>query len=310
MQRRKLGNTGLEVSILGFGASPLGNEMGPADPIEAARAVHLAIDKGMNLFDTSPYYGRTLSETRLGEALKGRRQRVILATKCGRYDKDGFDFSAARIRRSIDESLQRLQTDYVDLFQAHDIEFADRRQILEETLPEMRRIQQSGKARFIGITGLPVRILRDVAKAAGADTILSYCRYNLLNTDLETTLTPLATENGIGLINASPLHMRVLTDGDPPEWHPAPENVLEAARQMAKLCRDRGTRLADIALQFAVQGPACASTLVGLSKCSHVEENCTALERPIDTELLKELQSIAAPVQHVIWPSGRQENSD
>src|SRR4051794_18594270 len=108
MLRRILGNTGLEVSILGFGASPLGDEFGAADPAEAARAVSLAIDKGINLFDTSPYYGRTLSEQRLGAALKGRRQEVILATKCGRYDKADFDFSAERVRRSIDESLKRL----------------------------------------------------------------------------------------------------------------------------------------------------------------------------------------------------------
>ncbi len=310
MERRILGNTGLALSILGFGASPLGDEFGAADPAEAARAVHLAIDKGINLFDTSPYYGRTSSEQRLGAALKGRRDEVILATKCGRYGKAEFDFSAARIRRSIDESLQRLQTDYIDIFQVHDIEFGDRRQIIGETLPEMLRIQESGKARFIGITGLPVKMLRAVAEVAEVDTILSYCRYNLLNVDLKSVLVPFVREKGIGLINASPLHMRLLTDEQPPDWHPAPEEVKAAGKRMAELCRSRGARIADAALQFAVADPACASTLVGLATRAHVEENCAAVEKPVDRDLLLELEEIAAPVRNVIWPSGKEKNWD
>jgi len=125
MEYRTLGRTGLRVSKLGFGGSPLGNEFGEADPVEAERAVRCAIDLGVNYFDVAPYYGRTLAETRLGGALAGRRDKVVLASKCGRYDVAKFDFSAARIRASIDESLERLRTDYLDVFLAHDIEFVD-----------------------------------------------------------------------------------------------------------------------------------------------------------------------------------------
>ena len=130
MQYRQLGNTSLRVSILGYGASPLGNAFRVTDPAEGKAAVHLAVERGINYFDVSPYYGLTLAETRLGEALVGLRQNVILATKCGRYGADQFDFSAPRITASIDESLARLQTDYVDLLQAHDVEFGDARQIV------------------------------------------------------------------------------------------------------------------------------------------------------------------------------------
>src|SRR6516165_3228306 len=123
MDYATLGRTGLRVSKLGFGASPLGDVFGPADEAETTRAVHCAIDLGINYSDVAPYYGRTLAETRLGIALKGRRDRAIVSSKCGRYDVAQFDFSASRIRRSIDESLRRLQTDYLDIFLAHDIEF-------------------------------------------------------------------------------------------------------------------------------------------------------------------------------------------
>src|SRR5271163_3149024 len=97
MEYTMLGRTSLRVSKLGFGGSPLGNEFGAADPAEGERAVHCAIDLGINYFDVAPYYGRTLAETRLGAALAGRRDQVVLATKCGRYDVASFDFSARRI---------------------------------------------------------------------------------------------------------------------------------------------------------------------------------------------------------------------
>ncbi len=168
MEYRKLGRTDLEVSILGFGTAPLGNVYGTTDPSEGRRAVHSAIENGINFFDSSPYYGVTLSEERLGEALVGRRDKVVLATKCGRYGLAAFDFSAARLTASIDESLRRLRTDRIDLLQAHDVEFGDVEQVIHETVPAMRRIQEQGKARYIGITGYPLKtLLRIAERSAG-----------------------------------------------------------------------------------------------------------------------------------------------
>jgi L-galactose dehydrogenase len=173
MEHRKLGRTDLELSVLGFGGAPLGDEYGTIDPGEGERAVHEAIDRGINFFDVAPYYGRTLAEERMGKALAGKRDQIVLSTKCCRYDIDGFDFSYERVLSSIDESLQRLRTDHVDILIVHDIEFGDRRQVMEEAIPAARKVQESGKARYVGISGLPLKVLRDVAAAAPVDLILS-----------------------------------------------------------------------------------------------------------------------------------------
>lgn len=308
---RTLGKTGLRVSIIGFGASPLGNEFGPADVAEGERAVRYAIERGINYFDVSPYYGRTLAETRLGQALRGERHKIILATKAGRYDKEletGFDFSAQRIMRSVEESLRRLQTDYIDVYQVHDIEFGRKEQIIHETLPAMYELKRSGKVRFVGITGYPLHLLKEVAEATEVDTILTYCRYNLLDTSMDTVLTPLARRKGIGLINASPLHMRVLTEQGAPEWHPAPKRVLAAAQEAARYCRERGVDIAELAMQFALAHEDVAVTLVGMSKVRHVEQNLKVVGTAPDPQLLAEVRRILAPVANIAWKEGRPEN--
>lgn len=308
---RQLGKTGLSVSILGYGASPLGNEFGPADEQEGRRAIARAVDLGVNYFDVAPYYGRTLAETRLGEALRGLRERVILATKAGRYDRDypeGFDFSSARIVSSIEESLRRLQTDWIDIYQLHDIEFANRRQIIEESLPAMYRLQEQGKVRFVGITSYALHLLHSIASQAEVDTILSYCRYNLLDTSLDRVLVPLAESKEIGLINASPLHMRVLTQDKPPEWHPAPKRVLQAAHEAAQWCAQRGVDISDLAMQFALSYERVGTTLVGMSKVAHVERNVANVGIAPDPQLLAEVQALLAPVADICWQEGLPEN--
>ncbi|MBN1867311.1 aldo/keto reductase [Candidatus Sumerlaeota bacterium] len=310
---RTLGRTGLRVSIVGYGASPLGEEFGSIDPDEGRRAVDRAIDLGINFFDVSPYYGRTLAETRLGEFLDGKRDQVVLATKTGRYDSrlpEGFDFSAKRVKTSIDESLKRLRTDHVDLLQAHDIEFGDLDQIVAETIPAMLDLKKEGKVRFVGITGYPLRALRKVASRADIDTILSYCRYNLMDTAMDEILTPLAREKEIALVNASPLHMRVLSEKGAPDWHPAPSRVCEAGIRAAELCRKRGVDISDLAMQFALDYEPVATTLVGMSKVRHVESNVRMVGRKPDPELLKEVLDVFAPVANVCWRSGRPENDD
>ena len=310
MEYRQLGKTDLKVSILGYGASPLGNEFGEIEVAEGQMAVDFAIDNGINYFDVAPYYGRKLAEERLGAALEGKRDKVVLATKCCRYDRDGFDFSAKRVEESIDESLQRLRTDYVDLYQIHDIEFGDRRQVIEETVPAARKVRESGKARYVGITGLPLKMLRDVAAEAPVDTILSYARYNLMVSDLDDMLGAFAVENGIGLINASPLHLRLLTEKGPPEWHLAADDVKEAGLKVAELCKSRGVSVSDVAMRFCYDYEHVASTLVGMSKQRHVEQNLRVLGTQSDPGLLAEIEELAAPVKNRIWGTGRRENQD
>jgi L-galactose dehydrogenase len=310
LEYRTLGSTSLRVSILGFGASPLGDVFGITDPAEGRRAVEVAIDKGINFFDVSPYYGLTLAEERLGAALAGKRDRVVLSTKCGRYGFDRFDFSAKRVTASIDESLKRLRTDYVDLLQAHDVEFGDLQQITDETIPAMRRLQEQGKARFIGISGYPLKTLVRIAETVPVDTVLSYCRYNLLITDMDDVLLPVVKKHGIGLINASPLHMGILTPKGPPDWHPAPAELLEAGRRAEELCRSRGIGISELALRFCLDHPFVATTLVGMSSWQQVEANFSVLQSSTNQRLTEEVRMLLAPVMNFVWTSGRPENRD
>ena len=307
---RTLGRTGLQVSVVGYGASPLGAEFGRIDPEEGRRAVHHAIACGINYFDVAPYYGRTLAETRLGEFLEDKRHQVILATKVGRYDIDHFDFSARCVVSSVDESLRRLRTDVIDVIQIHDIEYGDRAQIVHETLPALYSLVEAGKVRFVGITGYPLLQLADVISQTRVDTILSYCRYNLFDTTMDAMLTPVAKERGVGLINASPLHMRALTEKGAPDWHPAPQAVIEKSREVADWCRSQGVDIADLAMQYALAYDGVATTLVGMSKVSHVDSNVKAVGVAPDPRLLAEVQAMIDPVADVVWREGRPENDD
>jgi L-galactose dehydrogenase len=308
MQYRRLGGTDLNVSLLGFGGSPLGDVYSPISPREGNRAVAFAIENGINFFDVSPYYGLTLAEDRLGNALRGKRHEVLLATKCGRYGLNDFDFSAKRIEKSLVESMRRLQTDYLDLYQVHDVEFGGAEQIIAETIPAMRKFQEQGKVRYVGITGYSLKMLLQIARSVKVDTILSYCRYNLLVTDMDHALTPFAQERGIGLINASPMHMGILTEQGAPDWHPAPAAVREAGRRAALFCRARSIEISEIALRFCIEHPYVSSTLVGMGTVDEVERNLRAFQMTMDGPLLNAVRSQMEPDLECVWPSGRPEN--
>lgn len=311
MEYRLLGNTGMRVSILSYGASPLGSVFrGVAEP-EGIRTVHTALDMGINFIDVSPYYGLTKAETLLGKALQGiARHRYFLATKVGRYgaEQANFDFSVGRVTASVDESLARLGVQHVDLIQCHDIEFGNLDQIVNETLPALRKIVQAGKARFIGITGLPLKVFEYVITRAPVDTILSYCRYSLNDTAL-TRILPLLHKKNVGVISASPLSMGLLSNQGPPAWHPAPEHVRAACAKAADLCRQRGTDITKLAVQFAVANPGIATTLVGTANPTNIANNIKWAGEPLDRQLLLDVQAILAPVQNATWSSGRPENN-
>ncbi|SIN67001.1 aldo/keto reductase [Algoriphagus halophilus] len=309
MKYRKLGNTDMEVSILGFGASPLGNVFDECTEKDGVETVHYAIDHGVNFFDVSPFYGLTLAEKRLGTALKGKRNEVYLATKCGRYGLQDFDFSKNRILKSIDESLTRLKTDYVDLLQLHDIEFVDKRQILEEAMPAIEEIKASGKARYIGITGLPVRYLAQIAREVEVDTVLSWAHYNLLEDEINDELVPLSKEKGFGLMNAAPLMQRILSDAPLPEWHRSPEEVKAMQPILLELCAKYGVRLSDVALRYAMDHPDIATTIVGMNRLPLIQQNVAAVDFNIPSQLLEEITQLLAPVKNKMWFEGNPENN-
>lgn len=316
MELRELGRTGLKLSSVGFGASPLGNVFGSVSEEQANSSVRIAFQSGINFFDTSPYYGGTLSEKVLGKALKALnapRSEYIVATKCGRY-KEGFDFSAERVTRSVDESLERLQLDYVDILQCHDIEFGSLDQIVNETIPALQKLKEAGKTRFIGITGLPLEVFTyvlDRVPPGTLDVILSYCHHSVNDSTLED-IVPYLKSKGVGIISASPLAMGLLTEAGPPEWHPASPELKSACRAAATYCKENGKNISKLAMQYSLLNKEITSVLVGMRSVEQVEENVTAARElaasGIDEAALSEVGTILKPVKNQSWPSGIQQS--
>jgi len=258
MHYRPLGTTGLNVSVLSYGASPLGGVFRATDDNEGILTVRTALDLGINYLDTSPYYGATKSESVLGRALRGvPRDRYYLATKVGQYGDGIFDFSAERVTRSLDESCARLGVSYIDILQCHDIEFADVNQIVNETLPALVKLRDAGRIGHIGITGLPLKVLTsaiDRAPAGAVETVLSFCRYELNDTALGS-IVPYLREKNVGIINASPTGMGLLSERGVPSWHPAPPAMLAGAKRAVDYCKSVGADITKLAIQFATNHP-------------------------------------------------------
>jgi aryl-alcohol dehydrogenase-like predicted oxidoreductase len=310
MQTRPLGRTGLDVPILAFGASSLGQEFRRVTLEEALGSVRAALDCGLNLIDTSPFYGRGMSEVLLGVALRDvPRSDYLLCTKLGRYDLSHFDFSAARVAESVDVSLHRLGTDHLDIVLCHDIEFVPMQQIVDETLPALRRAQAAGKVRFIGFSGYPQKIFRFIGDQADVDCVLNYNQYTLQNTRFADETIPYLAAKGIGVMNAGPFSARLLTDAPLPAWLKEPEAVKAAARRAADLCRSRGSSIAKLALQFALANPAIATTVAGSANPDNIRAWAAWAAEPIDQELLKGVQAIFAPVRNIGHMEGLTENN-
>lgn len=307
MKMNRLGSTELQVSKIGFGCAPLGNEYGSIGDDEGVKAVHAAIDAGINFFDTSPYYGRTLSESRLGQALEGKRDQVVLATKGGRFDaaaETGFDFSYVSIIQMCEDSLKRLKTDYIDVYQLHDIEFGRKEVILNEGIPALHELKRSGKVRFIGATGYPVALLDEIIQATNLDVTLSYCHFNLQNQTLHDQLLGTVKSKKMGLINASVTGMGLLTAQGPQPWHPAIPQIKAVCAQAADYCAAHAISLAQLAIQFALHHDQADTTLLGTRTIAELESSIDLLTQPINLEHLEAVRTILQPVSGLTWPSG------
>ncbi len=298
MQTRPLGQTGLRLPVLSYGASSLGQEFRQVDVGEALRSVHAALDLGMNFIDTSPFYGRGMSEVLLGVALQGvPRDSYLLGTKLGRYSGTRFDFSAARVIESVEVSLERMKTDHLDIILCHDIEFVDMRQIVEETIPMLRVLQRKGMVKHVGISGYPMKIFRYVLDRTDLDVVLSYNHYTLQNTML-ADLVPYLKGKGVGIMNAAPFSARLLTNAPLPKWHKATPLVRSTAKLAAEHCAKRGVDIAQLALQFSIANPENVGKWVQWA------------QQPVDPQLMKEVQEILRPIHNWFYVEGRPENND
>ncbi len=310
MERRSLGKTGLDVPVLSFGASSLGQEFRTVDLDEALRCVRVALDLGMNLIDTSPFYGRGMSEVLLGVALRGvPRDSYLLSTKLGRYDAAHFDFSAKRVAESIDVSLHRMGVDHIDIMLCHDIEFVDMKQVVEETIPALHKAREQGKIKYVGVSGYPMKIFRYVLEHHDLDVVLSYNHYTLQNT-MFADLIPLLNARGVGIMNAAPFSARLLTNADLPPWHKATPEVRATAKRAAEHAASNGVDIAQLALQFSIAHPEMATCVVGSANPTNVQKWAQWAETPIDQALMDQVLAILEPIHNWFYLEGRPQNND
>jgi L-galactose dehydrogenase len=312
MKTRPLGKTGIHLPVLSFGASSLGAEFRSITLDDAMLSTRTALDLGMNFIDTSPFYGRGMSEIMLGLGLKGiPRESYLLGTKIGRYSDIHFDFSAKRVEESLHISLQRLGTDHLDVLLLHDVEFVPLPQIWEETLPAVLKLKQQGKIRAVGFSCYPLKTFHTVLDQVEdqIDCVLSYNRHTLQNTSFSEEVMPRLTAKHIGAMNAGPFSARLLTNAELPSWLKEPEEVKAAARAAAKLCADRGVDIAQLALQFSCEDPAFATTVAGSANPKNIRKWADWLEQPLDRELLADVLAVFAPVRNLGHLEGLPENN-
>lgn len=307
MEYRKIGKTGMKVSSLSFGASSLGGVFHSFRESEGIEAVYTAVENGINFIDVSPYYGHLKAEMVLGKALKEiDRNKYYLSTKVGRYGENGqnfWDYSAKKSTESVYESMERLNVDYIDLINVHDIEFADLELVCKETLPALVSLREKGIAKHVGITNLTLRHFEYVIKnvpAGTVESVLSFCHHSL-NDDALVDYLDFFEENNVGVINASPFSMGLLTERGAPSWHPAPEPLKKLCRKAVEHCKSKGENIEKLAIQFAVSNPRIATTLFSTTRASSVLQNIKWANEPMDKELLKEVQKILEPRFRDTW---------
>ena len=307
MEYREIGKTGMKVSPISFGASSLGGVFHSLKEEAGIRAVYTAIDNGINFIDVSPYYGHLKAETMLGKALKNvDRSQYYLSTKVGRYGKDGvnyWDYSAKRAKESAYESMERLHVDYIDLLNIHDIEFSDLEQVCDETLPALVELRKEGVVKHVGITNLNLRHLKyviDHVPEGTVESILSFCHYTLNDDSLADYLDYFESRQ-IGVINASPYSMGLLTERGAPDWHPAPEALKRLAKKAAGFCRKNGVSIEQLAIGFSMANPRIATTLFSTTSPENVLKTIQYARMPLDVEMLKKVQEIFEPGFRDSW---------
>jgi len=310
MDYNLLGRAGIKVSRLSFGASSLGGVFHPVDEAQAIESVHVALECGINYFDVAPAYGGTVSETVLGKALRGvPRARYYLSTKVGKYTKPGsygedtLDYSRARTRKSIEESAERLGTDYFDLIHIHDIEYQERKHTewaLTEGYDSVLELKREGRIGAISFGIYPVDLWKRIFSSFDVDAGLVHNHYCLNDTRM-LELLPLAEKKQIGIINGSPFASALLTDRGPSDWHPASAEDRAIFKSAADFCHAQDSSISKLALQFASQNPILPTTLFSTANPESVRRNVAWYEEPADLQLVAEVQKLLAPVRDKQW---------
>lgn len=209
------------------------------------------------------------------------------------------------MKESVKESLKRLGLEFVELIVCHDVEFGDVDQVARETIPALKELQRDGVIKHIGVSGLPIELFRQIfEKSKDIDFILSYCHYTMFDTTLKTFWDEKLRGMNIGVINASPLSMGLLTKTGPPAWHPAPDQVKAVCSEVASYCDQKGVDIAELGINYSLKADFPASTLVGMMSPEMVRSNVESVTKEFPEEvLLWSCQKFDA-IRNVSWPSG------
>ncbi|ORX88622.1 Aldo/keto reductase, partial [Basidiobolus meristosporus CBS 931.73] len=312
-------STQIDLPKIGFGAGAFSGAYNSVSKDECYAAVERSLELGINYFDTSPYYGE--SEAVLGEGLKRVQEKFpratySLSTKVGRYGyrKEDFDYSAERVVESVQESMRRLNTDYLDIVLCHDVEFVPVEQVVDHALPQLFRFKEEGRIHQVGISGYPLDVLLNIARIQHErnqplDVVLSYCHYTLQNTLLAEYLPRFKSYGVVHVINASPLSMGLFREGPTPDWHPGSDAMKEAVRLAKEVCVEHGVKISEVASKFAFNHPGFASTIIGCCKAEEIQqayEQSQMIEsgdRPVDSVVLAKILRLMEPFHNYSWPS-------
>lgn len=326
MKYIRLGKSGVKVSELCLGTMDFGSKV---DEATAKKLVEHAVDAGVNFIDTANVYVKGRSEEIVGKAIKGMREDLVLATKVRHRMGEGPNdegLNRKHIMHAVEESLRRLETDYIDIYYVHRPSNADLRKgfvgepvPMKETLSTLTDLVRSGKVRYIGCSNFPAWILCKalwVSDKTGLESyVVSQPRYNLFHRETEREIIPLCVDQGIGIVNYSPLAGGVLTGkytvGSPPpkgsrgatslDWIKThdfywedPDN-LRTLQGLEELSKDLGTSMVQIALAWLLANPAVTSPIIAASNMKQLEENLASTDISLSKADLERIDRIAPP---------------
>lgn len=314
MNFRRLGNSGLKVSALGLGTNAFGKR---SDKQTSIRIIHKALDHGINFIDTANIYANSESERIIGHALEGRRHNVVLATKAGLVRGEGPNdrgSSRSHLQQELDNSLMRLKTDYVDLYQIHTF---DPHTPLEETLRTLDDMVRSGKVRYIGASNYAAW---ELMKAVGISEHLGLNRYVSIQTSYsladrtpEQELAPLCQDQGIGIIPYFPLAGGILSgkysstealpEGSRAETDPnfskfLNDDRIALSRNISSVAHDLGCTPGALSLSWLIHRPSVSTVIGGATKVEQLEENLQSISIKLDANQLEELDQISYPFRY------------
>jgi aryl-alcohol dehydrogenase-like predicted oxidoreductase len=305
---RRLGQSDLEITRVGIGTAPMGSiptwyiYWGQQNESTSMRAIAAAIDLGVNWIDTAPFYGWGRAEQLVGKALKGKRDKIYIFTKCGTLrDEQGKareDLSPANIRREIESSLRNLQTDYIDLYQFHDL---DPHTPIEESWTTMQTFIQEGKVRYAGLSNHTLDLMERAMTVAPITS--NQHQYSLLHRDIENDVLPFSQLHNIGVLSWSPLASGFLADGfdlaslEPGDFRrrhpfaqePAATQLTQIRRVLQRIAQDHHKTMVDLALAWVLRQPALTGAIVGIRN----EQEARTMGNSLNWQLTEqELQSI------------------